>query len=86
MPDMKEYRLSIRVTADLRQRLAATAKKRGKRQSEVVREAIEAAVERPKKKESALDRALALGIVGVMKGGPKDLSTNKKYFEGLGES
>jgi predicted DNA-binding protein len=86
MSDMKEYRLSIRVNAELRQRLAATAKNRGKRESDVVRDLMETGLDKPKKRESALDRARALGIVGILKDGPTDLSTNKKYFEGFGES
>jgi hypothetical protein len=28
----------------------------------------------------------AAGLIGCIKGAPKDLSTNKKYFAGLGES
>jgi hypothetical protein len=28
----------------------------------------------------------AVGLIGCVKGAPKDLSTNKKYFAGFGES
>jgi hypothetical protein len=65
----------------------STAKKRGKSESEFVREALEAAAEPPqRKKESAFDGLKRLGLVGILKDGPKDLSTNKKYFEGFGKS
>jgi hypothetical protein len=43
---------------------------------------------RPKKdaKRSTYDLMLAAGLVGCTKGAPKDLSTNKQYFAGFGES
>ncbi|MEM6392039.1 MAG: hypothetical protein AAF797_04640 [Planctomycetota bacterium] len=34
---------------------------------------------------SALDRLMAAGVVGALKGLPPDLSTNPKYMEGFGE-
>jgi predicted DNA-binding protein len=86
MSDMKEYRLSVRVNAGLRQRLSAAAKKAGKPESDIVREALDARLEPAKRRESALDAMKRLGLVGMIKDGPPDLSTNKKYFEGFGES
>jgi predicted DNA-binding protein len=86
MSDMKEYRLTVRVNADLRQRLSAAAKRSGQKEADVVRVALDKGLDAIKPKESALDRALALGIVGMIKDGPSDLSTNPKHFEGFGES
>jgi predicted DNA-binding protein len=86
MANMKEYRLTVRVNAELRQRLSATAKRTGKRESAVVREALEAQLRPLQKKESVLDSLKRLGLVGIIKDGPKDLASNKKHFEGFGES
>lgn len=36
-------------------------------------------------KENAYDLALRTGFLGAVSGGPKDLATNKKYFEGFGQ-
>ena len=86
MNSMKECRLTVRVNADLRRRLSAAAKKAGKRQSEMVRETLEARFPRRPRKGSALEVLERLGLVGMITDGPPDLSTNKKYFEGFGES
>ena len=86
MTDMKESRLTVTVNADLRRRLSAAAKKSGKREQDLVRETLEKEFPRVTPKQSALDRALALGIVGMIEGGPDDMSTNPKYLEGFGEA
>jgi hypothetical protein len=36
--------------------------------------------------ESAFDALSRRGLIGCIKGGPPDLSTNPKYMEGLGQS
>jgi predicted DNA-binding antitoxin AbrB/MazE fold protein len=36
-------------------------------------------------RESCYDVAARAGIIGAIKGGPSDLSTNPKYLEGFGE-
>jgi hypothetical protein len=73
-------------TPKLRQRLSAAAKKAGKRQSAVVREALEAQLRPSGRKESAYDAMKRLGLIGMLKNAPHDLATNPKYFEGFGES
>ena len=35
--------------------------------------------------ESAYDGFLKAGVIGIIKDGPSDLSTNPKYMEGFGE-
>ncbi len=72
--------MTIRLTPKESARVAKLAKKRGVSKSEVMRlglAALEASGER-----SALDAWKS--AVGIVKGGPRDLSTNKKYFEGFG--
>ena len=52
--------------------------------SSLVREIIEEHLRRGKPRESALDIARRIGIVGVYKDTPSDLSTNPEYMEGFG--
>jgi len=37
-------------------------------------------------RNSAYDLMAAAGLIGCIKGAPKDLSTNKQYFAGFGRS
>ena len=57
----------------------------GRSVSEVVREALEEHVKKTKKPETAYDVAKRLGLIGVAKNTPPDLSTNKRYFRGFGK-
>jgi hypothetical protein len=59
---------------------------RGQSESEVIREALEQHLKEKLKGVSAYDVFKAAGLIGCAKGAPKDLSTNKKYFKGFGES
>jgi antitoxin component of RelBE/YafQ-DinJ toxin-antitoxin module len=77
-------RLTIRVDKKLRSRLSQIAKQRGETESELARGVLEKFVETEKPAETCLDIAKRLGIVGMIKGGPADLSTNPKYLEGFG--
>ena len=79
-------RLSIRITEKLREQLAAAAKTSGRRESEVVREALEQYVAPLDAGENAYEMAKRLKLIGCVKGAPSDLSTNPAYFEGFGKS
>jgi predicted transcriptional regulator len=83
---MKEYRISVRVNSALRRRLEATAIRTGKRESSLVREALEQQLSRSEAEETAYDLALKAGLIGAVKGGNRDLSTNPRHFDGFGES
>ena len=83
---MKEHRISIRLTSDLDRRLAATATRTGKRESTLVREALERQLPRSEPTQTAYDLALKAGLIGDVKGAPPDLSTNPRHFDGFGES
>jgi len=78
---MKAERLTIRISDDLRTRLKARAKAAGTDESEVVRLALEQYITPPM---SAYEVAKRAGLIGIVKGGPTDLSTNKKHMEGFG--
>jgi predicted DNA-binding protein len=77
-------RMTIRVNKKVRSKLAQLAKQRGQTESDVARAALEKFVESEKPGETCYDIAKRLGIVGMIKGGPSDMSTNPKYLEGLG--
>lgn len=82
---MKEQRLTVRLTAELRQRLRAAARRSGTRESDLVRQAVErqlAAEEPP----TADELAKKAGLIGAVRGTARDLSTNRRHFEGFGES
>ena len=78
---MKAERLTIRVSDELRKRLKAYAKAAGTDESEVVRLALEQYITPPMSAYEAFKKA---GLIGIVKGGPTDLSTNKKHMEGFG--
>lgn len=80
----KELRISIRLTADLRRRIEAAAAKSGKRESAIVREALERQLAPARHVQSAYDLAVKAGIIGIAHGNPPDLSTNPRHFEGFG--
>ncbi len=81
----------MRIDATLQRRLEAKAAATGKKQSQIVSEALQEYLpaRRPsrRKRMSAYDLAVKTGFIGAAGPGlPPDLSTNKKYFEGFGKS
>lgn len=81
---MATDRITIRIPGSLGKRLRKRADLKGQTESEVVREALESYLQQSSG-QSAYEIAERLGLIGSFKGGPKDLSTNPKYFEGFGE-
>jgi len=69
-----------------KQRSNAKAAATRKKPSDIVRDALEDRRQKPRKKRTVYDAFLEAGLIGAIKGLPPDLSTNKKYFEGFGES
>ena len=82
---VKQRRISVRVPPRLDQRLQRRTKLTGKSESAIVREAIEAHLAEPPDAGSAYALAVRLGLVGMAKGLPPDLSTNSKYMAGFGK-
>lgn len=78
-------RINVRVNAQLKKELEAEAKAQGVSPSDVVREALDKHLRERAPRESCLDVARRIGILGVYKDAPPDLSTNPKYMEGFGE-
>jgi len=58
----------------------------GTRESSLDRKALERQSSRPEHHATAYDLALKAGLIGAVKGGSKDLSTNPRHFDGFGES
>jgi predicted DNA-binding protein len=83
---MKDYRLTIRLSAEMRRRLKNTAHRNGTRESEIVRGAVERQFAGEDQEMSAYERAKKAGLIGAVKGASRDLSTNPKYFDGFAGS
>lgn len=81
----------IELTTEQRAELASLAATTGKPWSDVLRDALnryraETAVPSHRLAgESLLAAATRLGLVGCVKGGPPDLSTNPQYMAGFGD-
>ena len=77
--------ISLKVPESLAREVALEARRRGVSKSAWVREALERAAKegRRKKKLSCLE--LAGDLVGSLRGGPSDLSSNPKYMEDFGK-
>lgn len=73
--------ISFKVDEGLDDWLEGEAKKVGRSKSELAREALEG-FRRKQLGPSVHD--IMKDVCGSIKGGPRDLSTNKKYMEGFG--
>ena len=82
---MKADRITVRFPSKLRQRLKASARRSGARESDVVRGAVERQLAAEEEAPSAYARAEAAGLIGVVRGASRDLSTNPRHFDGFGE-
>jgi metal-responsive CopG/Arc/MetJ family transcriptional regulator len=77
-------RLTVRLEDELAERVESTAAQKRRSVSDIVREALRSYVAGAEEPESLLQRAKRFGLVGVVKGAPRDLSRNKSHFEGFG--
>lgn len=77
-------RINVRVEDQIKQRIEAEAREQGVSPSAIVRRALDEHLSRRKPPESCYDVANRLGIIGIAKGLPADLTTNPKYMEGFG--
>jgi len=75
-----ERTLTVRLDAELDEELEQEAKRLRRSKGEVIREALRQRLKRPR--PSAYDAFRK--VVGIVKNGPPDLSTNKKYLADLG--
>jgi hypothetical protein len=77
-------RINVRVDGRLKQELAAEAREKGVRPSDIVRQVLEEHVRQRVLRPSCLDIARRIGFIGAYKDTPPDLSTNPDHFEGFG--
>jgi hypothetical protein len=77
-------RINVRVDQRLKEQLEAEAREKGVSPSDVVRQVLEEHLRQRTPRETCLDIARRLGIIGSAKGLPADLSTNPKHMEGFG--
>jgi predicted DNA-binding protein len=83
---MKNYRITVRFPPELHRRLKAAARRSGTRASDLVRGAVELQLAAEEDSLTAYEHAKKAGLIGAVKGTPRDLSTNPKYFKGFGDS
>ena len=83
---MASQRISVRVSSGIVRRLKERSRATGARESQVVREALEHFLSEKHTEQTTYDLLQTAGLIGCVRGAPKDLSTNKKYFKGFGES
>jgi predicted DNA-binding protein len=83
---MKDHRITVRFPLELRRRLKAAARLGGTRESDLVRGAVERQLAAGEDSLTAYEHAKKAGLIGAVKGTPRDLSTNPKYFDGFGGS
>ncbi len=83
---MKPTRLSVRLPEQLRHTLDRHVTLGDRSASDVIRVALKEYFEKHPPPESAYDAFLRLGIIGCVKGAPRDLSTNRRYMKGFGRS
>ena len=82
---MSSQRITIRISESLGKRLKKQAGTRRRSESALVREALESYLGEASTSSSAYDLAREAGLIGCVRRGPSDLSTNRKHLEGFGE-
>ena len=81
---MKDYRITVRVPAELRRRLKAAARRIGTRESDLVRTAVERQLAAEEDALTAYEHAKKAELIGAVQGATRDLSTNPRHFDGFG--
>jgi predicted DNA-binding protein len=85
MSDMSSERITIRVPQTLGQRLRSRSRLKGQAESELVREALESYLGESSGERPAYELAEEAGLIGCVRRGPSDLSTDSRHFEGFGK-
>ena len=76
--------MSLKLPEALDEKLAAVAQERGGSKSAVVREALEAYLQKDKEMRPGSCLEMARDLVGMVEG-PPDLSFHKKHMKGFGK-
>jgi Arc/MetJ-type ribon-helix-helix transcriptional regulator len=83
--NMEADRISVRVGRKLRSKIRKLAKTSGKRESELIREALEREFRSHTPETDSYAIAMELGLIGSIADAPADLSTNRKHLERFGK-
>jgi predicted DNA-binding protein len=83
---MKDQRITVRFSPEARRRLKAAARRNGTRESDIVRSAVELQLAAEESSLTAYEHAKKAELIGAVKGTIRDLSTNRKHFDGFGGS
>jgi predicted DNA-binding protein len=90
MSDMASDRITFRIPPTLGERLRQRSRIQGKTESVLVREALETYLAAAPGQQPAYELAEQAGLIGLIpRGGrvpARDLSTNRRHFEGFGKS
>jgi metal-responsive CopG/Arc/MetJ family transcriptional regulator len=86
MSDMASQRITVRVPATLGARIRDRSRAKGQTPSDLVRVALENYLGQSAAAGSAYELAEAAGLIGCLHRAPRNLSTNRRHFEGFGKS
>lgn len=81
---MASNRITIRVPQPLGERLRHRSRLKGQTESELIRAALETYLAQSKGERLAYELAEEAGVIGCIRRAPKDLSSNRRHFEGFG--
>jgi hypothetical protein len=82
---MASHRITVRVPKTLGALLRDRSRAKGQTPSDLVRTALETYLGRGVGTHSAYELAKEAGLIGCAGRAPKDLSTNRRHFEGFGK-
>jgi hypothetical protein len=77
--------LNLILNSDIEHQLKEAARQAQKNEQEIIIEALEEHLKKLKKSPSCYTLALELGVIGIAKDLPADLSTNPDYLQGFGQ-
>jgi metal-responsive CopG/Arc/MetJ family transcriptional regulator len=83
---MASQRITVRVPKILGELLRDRSRAKGQTPSDLVRVALETYLGRESTPRSAYELAQEAGLIGCVRRAPRDLSTNRRHFEGFGKS
>jgi predicted DNA-binding protein len=81
---MKDHRITVRVSPEMRRQLKAAARRDGTQESDLIRKVLERQLAADEESLTAYKHAKNAGSIGGVKGAVRDLSTNPEYFDGFG--
>jgi len=83
---MASHRITVRVPKTLGALLRDRSRAKGQTPSDLVRIALETYLGRGGSPRSAYQLAEEAGLIGCVRRAPKDLSTNRRHFDGFGKN